>query len=622
VDESGPDIPAPVLGFGDQQSIVAPTFANQVGDPQTGQLPVGTGPEEGQVNPEALLAAGGPRPLFEGERTSSVVGTALDFTDALLGRTTGTQSAEQAEDPEFGLDALNPYQRVLLGIGDIVAVSQGRVMPSATLRAQGARGLTLEDQNNRQAMTTGFDLMKKTTDLLQSSNLSPSDRMALAATQVRTWESMLPGSGPIGLSIVSTPTEADALHAYMSNPEALTGTMAEQYMNYITAIGFVDPKRAGLLIVKGIEEGIFTKTIDNVGPSIIEAALPAQIEAARKMGGAMAAFANDIAAGREITPEKYIDWHSKLPEDAKTKRAYLESLAKDPGRYLTVFPGMTNAELVKKELEADITAERSAPVAMVNTNDLTDIVGGPSKGKLIRNLGPEYVPVGPYAKALFGDAGGGADVFGAPTIAMTTNLQKEYKNLRMANDELGSIRESFGKDLLTYKAKLKDLGLSVVESFGVELSPENTAFRERFVTLQTKALDALNKTLNRLSGAAVSPAEMERIAATMPNPSMDPGRFQIVMQARIDEMNFYIARFNVWRMTGNNQMGEQFNLTRSDVRAHVKNTAAKMLTDLAANNPGMDTTSPELKAEVAGVLSKELGLNREDLYRLFPQRGG
>jgi len=617
VDTSGPDIP-PALGFGETASgAVAPTFGNLFGDFRTGELPVGVGSDEGQVAPEDLLAAGGPRNILEGERTSMGIGTALDLTNALLGRPTGTQSAQQAEDPKFGLDALSPYQRVLLGIADIVAVSQGDIMPSAQLKAQGKRGLTLEDQNNRQALTTGFKLMKDTTDLLADSGMSREDRIAAAATQVPIWESLLEGSGTIGLAIASNPTEADAMHAFFNNPDAFTGTMAEQWANYVFAVGLVDPARAGTLIEKAIDGGIISKTIDNVGPSIVQSLLPAQIDAARKMGGQMAEFANDLALGKEMTAEKYINWHAGLPKNLQMKGAYLESLSRDPSRYLTVFPGLSTPELIQKEKEADLAGERSAPIGMVNIHDLTDIVGGPRNGKFIRNLGSEYVPMGPYATALFGEKGAqeAGTPFGPLSPAMITDIQKELKDLRKTADELISIEEGYSRDLQTFGSRIRNVWLGAKASVtGGELSSEDEAFRRRFIGNRTRTLNSLSFTLNRLSGAAVSPQEFERIKQTRPADTDDPDEFRFKLETAIGLTMFSIARMHAWEMTGNTAK-EAFTMRREDVRGIMRDKMQQLHN--AYLNAYPDATEEKILESVARDIAKAFGVRVKDLSLIF-----
>ena len=617
VDTSGP--PSEIPGLARTPGGVAPSFDNLFGNFQTGQLPVGSGLEEGQVSPKALAAAGGPRAVLEAQRTSMGVGTALDFTQALLGRTTGTQSAEQAEDPEFGLAALNPLQRIFLGIGDIVALSEGKMMPSMQLKMQGRNALTLEDQNNRQAMTTGFKLMKDTIDLISGSNLSREDRLGLGATQVPMWEATLPGFGAIGLAILNAPTEADAWHALMSDENFWKGTAAERESNYITAVGFVDQKRAGELLKNTFKkDGSYSQSLNAIGPSVFEQKLPAMIESARAMGGKMAEFANVLANGGEFTPEEFTNWVQGLAVNVQLEPAFLEQFNLNTEDYLSVtgLGGVRTAKYEAARQEKERDGEYTSLTTLVSTDGYARTVTGPHQGKVIRNLvaaeptGWVEVAMTHEALGLGGDSTKGG-IFDAPSSAVVTDIQKELLELQQNSDELIGIQEGFNANLQTYGAKFKNWRLRIQQGFGGELSEEDTAFRTEFVANQTRTLTSLSATLNRLSGAAVSPQEFERIQGTRPSTEDDPGTFEIKMNTAIALNQFAHARMNVFRLIGENRIGEAFNLRREDIRSFIQNMLIHE--DEKQRNSPQGRTEDEISFAVLDHVAKEMGVRPEDL---------
>jgi hypothetical protein len=61
---------------------------------------------------------------------------------------------------------------------------------------------------------------------------------------------------------------------------------------------------------------------------------------------------------------------------------------------------------------------------------------------------------------------------------------------------------------------------------GFGLDPDQAATLEKYTSWQRGVLENLSTTLNRLSGAAVSPEEYDRIASALPNMEDSPVQFQ------------------------------------------------------------------------------------------------
>jgi len=611
VDESGPDIPPAIPGFVMTEiGGVVPTFENQIGDPQDPTaLPVGTGNLPGQSTPQALFDVGGPQALQESQRPSGGFGIALGIAQTLGGKTTGTQRADPIH--------LNPMQRVMLGIADVIAISQGNQMPSVTLNQQIDRAELLEIQNNRQALVSGmkfmFDIAKFT------SMMPPEDRVAAVASMVEVMEKLLPGSGALGLTIASNKTEGDVLAEFVKNPDNFRGTELDQVLNFAGALAFVNPDKARGVIDAALNGGAGRRTVDSISPTIFQALLPAQIEAGRQMRGEMAEFANKLVAGTEVTPEQYAVWHSKLPEKLKADPVYLESLVRSPENQLNVFPGFTLAELVALRKKKEVEGEFSSQVAMINMTpkdpNKPEIIGGPELGERVRNLGSNWTRIGLNHDALFGGDSGSSGLFGPLSPAGKTEFQKGLIELRQTADELVGIDEVFSGDLLTASARIENAFLSFESFFTGELSPEDAKFKREFIQLRTQAVTSLSATLNRLSGAAVSPQEFERIKQTRPAPDDNPADFKIKLDTAIGLTMFSIARAHVWEMSGDESIKYAMNLTREGVRDFIR-AKGQALQEAYRNNYPQFTENQQ-NAAVQRDLAKAFGIRPKDLIGIL-----
>ncbi len=571
-----------------------PIFERAFGDTNKGILPV-------PVSGQEVLDEGGIKALQETRRGDTlIISDALDITNSLLGKVNRTQQA----DPEN----LSKFSKVLLFVSNIVAVGEGRTPPGLILDAQSKRAFTLEEQAGQQSYINGLDVIHKMVNSIAS---SPRDqRQKIMESMIPQLERFGEGLGAIGLVLTAKPNERDAMTMVLNREDLFRGTMAEQFANYTTAIAAVDGIRAADLWEWALKNEIFSTTIDNVGPTEIANLKDRQISEGLRQGGDQAKFANAWASGSDITPEQYSLFNEKLSIGNQTNDAVLESYLKAPERYWNVFPGQMTSDLVEKQKILEQKGEFSAPVAMVNSNDPSQRVGGPNQSARIRALGPEWLPMAINHDALFGKDGGGG-VFGAPTPATTTQVQKELFELRATADELVGIEEGFDKFLQTNRAKAENFVLGQIEAFGGELSPENEAFRKEFIFNKAATLTSLSNTLNRLSGAAVSPQEFERIQNTRPSDQDDPGEFEAKLEASIALTMFAIARWNVWRLQGNNQVGKAFNLRRRDVRSFI--TQKLIEVDDAYRDSRPDIDSETRSGLVSETVAREMGVRVRDL---------
>ena len=117
---------------------------------------------------------------------------------------------------------------------------------------------------------------------------------------------------------------------------------------------------------------------------------------------------------------------------------------------------------------------------------------------------------------------GGGEGLTKPT---TTSLEKDIVQANERLSRIRNIRESFDPAFLNLPNQVFTKGAALAERFGVELGPETKQKVAEFTEFRTNTLQNLNRTLNELSGAAVSPAEAERLKAELPTETDSPTEF-------------------------------------------------------------------------------------------------
>lgn len=123
------------------------------------------------------------------------------------------------------------------------------------------------------------------------------------------------------------------------------------------------------------------------------------------------------------------------------------------------------------------------------------------------------------------------------TNTVKSGVQEKQFNAERAISRLESIRESFRPEFLTFGSKAERAALSVQAKAGLPLSDSQTKTLQDFAEFRVAAFNNMNTLLNELSGAAISPAEAERLKEELPDPGTgiwdgdDPVTFQAEMDA-------------------------------------------------------------------------------------------
>lgn len=586
-------------------------FSDLLGDASTGRLPrdVGTGVDE--IHPADLEASGDVAGVVAAQRPkSNILRPFLDLTANLLGEPSGSQEAAVLDDPKD----MSRFQKISLWTADLIAMSEGRVRPSDQLDLQRFNAFSLDDLRRQQKAASGFELMVDMSEQLSGIS-NRADRFALAQSLV-TGKQISPGLEAAFLMIVDQPTGGDALAHLVQNENFWKLSRAEKVMNIIASVAPWDEDLAGEYLKLGFEKKIFEESFEEQSPAIIAASLPEMIEAGRRSSDPkVVEISNTIAANGETTPEDVALWLTSQPDNHNVGSGVINAYMRNPENHRRLF-NTTSIERMK-ELEKNETEGKI--ITLMRKNSTTGKwemeAGRENSVDVQRKLDSGWVPVGQLTHATTESE---VALFGTPTPAMKTNLQKDLLEIRQNADELIGIEEGFDLSLLTRKSKLRAFTLEQISSFTGELNEEDMTFMQSFLGNKTRMLTALSALLNRMSGAAVSPQEFERLKGSMPSPDDTPIEAQIKMQTAIALNAFRIARANVFLNMGDQTIGEAFNLRREDVRTSVSTLIADRIAEEMDSHPDR---SDEFN-HVAGMerAAKELGVRVKDLNTI--QTGG
>jgi hypothetical protein len=145
-----------------------------------------------------------------------------------------------------------------------------------------------------------------------------------------------------------------------------------------------------------------------------------------------------------------------------------------------------------------------------------------------------------------GGEGGGVDAaeLKSPVV---TKLQESIVTATDEMDRLNSIGRGFDPQFLQVPGRLKGTALKVKDLAGGmlgDMTPQETEYLEKFSTFKAEGSKNLSAILNRLSGAAISPAEGERLKKGIPNDEDSPTEFVAKYRAAVKDTSRAIMRAN------------------------------------------------------------------------------
>ena len=136
-------------------------------------------------------------------------------------------------------------------------------------------------------------------------------------------------------------------------------------------------------------------------------------------------------------------------------------------------------------------------------------------------------------------------------------IQQKIINSAEAIARTNTVMETFDPEFLTYGAKFNALFKQQIAKWdSSRLSKDDVLFLTNYATFKASSISHLNRLLNELSGAAVSPTEAIRLKGEVPNPGSgwfdgdDPISFKAKANFILDSAGKALARFRYYQVVG------------------------------------------------------------------------
>lgn len=211
--------------------------------------------------------------------------------------------------------------------------------------------------------------------------------------------------------------------------------------------------------------------------------------------------------------------------------------------------------------------------------------------------------VGPDGTVTYSE--GGAIGLQKPTL---NKIEEKQFNATEALSRLNTIHNSFKPEFATFGGRGEALFTGLKDKAGIKLSKSEATNLREFSTYRRDAISHLNRTLNELSGAAVSPAEAERLKAELPDPGTGlfdgdgPTEFKAKADASTRAMKQAAIRYHYSKRSGM----DPFSIDLADVDKLMDQRGSELEAQISSQNPGMDPVT--IDAMVKDQLSREFGI--------------
>lgn len=301
------------------------------------------------------------------------------------------------------------------------------------------------------------------------------------------------------------------------------------------------------------------------------------------------------------------------------------------GQLVTIEDGKATAQKIAG-LEKKTDADTPLGKLIAAHDELPD--GHPNKAIYAQAIAKETAPTKGQSFRVLPD-GTVEVVQGGDDLGLTkptmNKIQEKQLNATEALGRLAAIKESYNstaKNYLTAEGKARMAKADLMLKAGRELSTDDKKYVEDATQFYSRSLENLNKTLNELSGAAVTQQEFDRISQTMPNPGKkgitnilsgdnkvefesklnDTIKMQRLALARlsfVEKNGFSISKTKDGKITGFKD-GVGKNIGLDDMPKIMAKRAGEVAAEIEAANPGITRT--EIAPQVKAALAKEFGL--------------
>lgn len=204
----------------------------------------------------------------------------------------------------------------------------------------------------------------------------------------------------------------------------------------------------------------------------------------------------------------------------------------------------------------------------------------------------------------------GAGVGGMPemTGSTQTSLDEAYRQGIGMLSSLNAIESNYRPEFSQFGAVAQAWGSGVIEKLGGTLPPEQQQFLSDYTTWRRNTLENVSTVLNQLSGAAVSPAEFERIAGTQPNEDDSPTQFRSKLDDLKEQTILATARAYYFRKQGYNKPEEIWKMRSLDGMKQLMNEVGDKAAK-AYRQKYPNATDDQVKAAALAAITQEFGVN-------------
>lgn len=234
--------------------------------------------------------------------------------------------------------------------------------------------------------------------------------------------------------------------------------------------------------------------------------------------------------------------------------------------------------------------------------------GKPPSGQRV-NVTPEGGVTIESGRGVTGVSGGpGLNKQGVNTV------QKKQINAVEALDRLGQIQGSFKPEFLEIPTKIGVAWSGLRNRLGVKIGTQDRKQLKDFSKFKRDTLENINRTLNELSGAAVSPQEATRIRGSMPDvgDSIFSGDSPVSFKAKLDDavgdMKRAVARYSYLQSRGFG--GEPWKAVTLDQMDEIIDKRGAEL-EAQAREQFPNFTDAQIAGYVRGKLGEEFGIGAQ-----------
>ncbi len=201
---------------------------------------------------------------------------------------------------------------------------------------------------------------------------------------------------------------------------------------------------------------------------------------------------------------------------------------------------------------------------------------------------------------------------GKETLQNPTSAKIEEKllNSTEALSRVKSIQTSFKPEYLQLGTRLGAATSSMKDFIGVKLSPEETAQLSDYTGFKRASVDNMNRLLNELSGAAVSPAEGKRIEASQPSAGTGvfDGDSPVVFKRKMDDvtkqMQHATLRYNYALRNGMNPL--KTGIALEDIPQLIEKRGSEIEKQIKKSNPSLQQDAIDMQTKLQ--LGQEFGM--------------